>query len=273
MVQQWTSVLIIESGITSESELFMTYPKAACHAILPAAGVGARLSAAGDTHQPKQFRLLAGKPMLLYAVEAFMDCPKIESIWLGLSSGMAKPVEALLAGLKDRNKPIHCLETGGATRQLTVMNTLAAMLKQNVDAQDWALVHDAARPGITPHLIQHLIEQVVAQGESPYVGGLLAMPMADTVKEAVLSSNHSKRTIDRSRLWQAQTPQMFRLHALLEALQAATAAGDNVTDEASAIEALGGHPLLVEGAAYNLKVTQAADWLLMESLLKNEVSS
>jgi len=88
-----------------------------------------------------------------------------------------------------------------------------------------------------------------------------------------LSSNHSKRTIDRSRLWQAQTPQMFRLHALLEALQAATAAGDNVTDEASAIEALGGHPLLVEGAAYNLKVTQAADWLLIESLLKNEVSS
>ena len=149
------------------------------------------------------------------------------------------------------------LRCGGATRQQTVSNGLQA-LGGEVDASDWILVHDAARPGLTSAMVEHLIAAV---GDDP-VGGILALPMADTVKRGI--DHRITQTIDRSQLWSAQTPQMFR-HALLQrALQLAA----NCTDEASAVEALGLQPLLVEGSIFNFKVTRPDDAALATLVLK-----
>ncbi|MBU3582387.1 2-C-methyl-D-erythritol 4-phosphate cytidylyltransferase [Polynucleobacter sp. 15G-AUS-farblos] len=236
-----------------------------CHALLPTAGSGLRLG--GEL--PKQFQLLAGRPMLEYALGAFIESPHIESIWLGVSPGFVD--HPLLNNLVIGNKPIHVLPTGGPTRQETVRNTLAAMLDSGLDQNDWVLVHDAARPGITPQLIEKLIHAVGAGN----AGGLLAIPLADTLKQADLDSviagniPHSEKTIPRAHLWQAQTPQMFGIHDLHEALVNAIRLEADITDEASAMELAGFQPLLIEGAIRNFKVTHPADWDLMQLLLQS----
>ncbi|WP_128113531.1 2-C-methyl-D-erythritol 4-phosphate cytidylyltransferase [Polynucleobacter necessarius] len=237
-----------------------------CHVLLPTAGAGSRLG--GEL--PKQFQQLAGKPMLAYAIEAFLQSPLIESIWIGVSPGfMNNPI---LQSFSSASKPIYFLPTGGPTRQETVRNTLAEMLKADLAPHDWVLVHDAARPGITPALIEKLISAVTTS-ES---GGLLAVPLADTLKKADLDSvvagnvPHVEQTIPRDHLWQAQTPQMFalkKLHATLE--DAIRLEAEDVTDEASAMELAGFKPLLIEGATRNFKVTHPADWDLMQLLLSS----
>ena len=234
-----------------------------CHALLPTAGSGSRLG--GDL--PKQFQQLAGRPMLAYAIDAFMQSPQIESIWIGVSPGFID--NPILKNLAKGSKPIHFLPTGGPTRQETVRNTLAALLKSGIAAEDWILVHDAARPGITPALIEKLITSV--QGSN--IGGLLAVRLADTLKQADLDSviagniPHVEKTIPREHLWQAQTPQMFGLKSLHAALEDAIRLEADVTDEASAMELVGVKPLLIEGATRNFKVTHPADWDLMQLLL------
>jgi len=238
---------------------------AKCHALLPTAGTGSRLG--GDL--PKQFRQLAGKPMLAYAVEAFLQSPDVESIWIGVSPGFID--NPILKKLAQGNKPIHFLPTGGPTRQETVRNTLAKMLESGISENDWVMVHDAARPGITPELIEKLIQAVRVSK----LGGLLAMPLADTLKQADLDSAvagnlpHSEKTIPREHLWQAQTPQMFGLKNLHDALADAIRLEADVTDEASAMELAGFKPLLIEGATRNLKVTHPADWDLLQILLQS----
>lgn len=240
-----------------------------CHAVLPSAGMGVRLG--GDL--PKQFRHLAGKPMLLYALDAFFACPEVHSVWVGMSPSSNPFIHDLKSRYPQPTKRFEFLETGGPTRQQTVLNTLTMMLRMGVHPHDWVLVHDAARPGITAELIARLITLVKAQAQldsdQQHVqsGGLLAMPVADTMKETTQDAMRAKTTIDRSRLWQAQTPQMFPLKVLHDALDEAIRAGANITDEASAIERLGGQPLLVEGATRNFKVTHLADWELMELVL------
>lgn len=235
-----------------------------CHALLPTAGTGSRLGGA----LPKQFQELAGKPMLSYAIDAFVDAPQIQSIWVGVSAGFID--NPILASLSKTTKPLHCVATGGPTRQETVKNTLAAMLKAGIPETDWVLVHDAARPGITPAVIQKLIDVVRGSGE----GGLLAIPLADTLKMAdsasAIASNpiRAKKTISREHLWQAQTPQMFGLRALHDAIADGIRREADITDEASAMELIGMKPLLVEGITANFKVTHPADWSLMESILK-----
>jgi 2-C-methyl-D-erythritol 4-phosphate cytidylyltransferase len=239
--------------------------KRKCHVLLPTAGSGRRLG--GEL--PKQFQQLAGKPMLAYAVKAFMQCSLIESIWLGVSPNFVD--FPLLKNLVEGNKPVHILPTGGPTRQETVRNTLASMLETGLNQHDWVLVHDAARPGITTELIEKLIVAVSA-GKA---GGLLAVPLADTLKQADLDSvvagniPHSERTIPREHLWQAQTPQMFSIRDLHEALVNAIRQEANITDEASAMELAGFQPLLIEGATRNFKVTHPADWDLMQLLLQS----
>lgn len=236
----------------------------ACHAVLPTAGTGSRLG--GEL--PKQFQQLAGKPMLAYALEAFLESPHIQSIWVGVSPGFID--HPLLQDLAKGKKPIHFLPTGGPTRQETVRNTLAAMLKTDVSRDSWVLVHDAARPGLTPELIEKLITAV--QGSAS--GGLLAIPLADTLKRADLDSviagnlPHVEQTIPREHLWQAQTPQMFSLATLHEALENAIRLEADVTDEASAMELAGFKPLLIEGILRNFKVTHPADWQLMQAILQ-----
>jgi len=238
-----------------------------CHALLPTAGTGSRLG--GEL--PKQFQELAGKPMLFYALEAFLKSPRIQSIWIGVSPGFIN--NPILKAAPSVDKDVHFLPTGGPTRQETVRNTLAAMLKAGIAEDDWILVHDAARPGITPTLIEKLINSV----ENSNAGGILAVPLADTLKQADLDSvvagniPHSERTIPREHLWQAQTPQMFGLKQLYDALENAIRLEADVTDEASAIELIGAKPLLIEGATRNFKVTHPADWELMQLLLSADI--
>ena len=239
--------------------------KKKCHALLPTAGTGSRLG--GEL--PKQFQQLAGKPMLCYAIEAFLKTPQVESIWIGVSPGFID--NPILKAIANGAQGIQFLPTGGPTRQETVRNTLAAMLKAGIAEDDWILVHDAARPGITSALIEKLINSVQVSNE----GGILAVPLADTLKQADLDSviagniPHSERTIPREHLWQAQTPQMFGLKQLHDALESAIRLEADVTDEASAIELAGAKPLLIEGAARNFKVTHPADWELMQLLLSS----
>jgi 2-C-methyl-D-erythritol 4-phosphate cytidylyltransferase len=256
-----TSALIIESGMHVGNQSSQSLPQ--CHALLPTAGTGSRLGGA----LPKQFQELAGKPMLAYALEAFVQTLEIASIWVGVSPGFIE--NPILRTLSANSGSIRFLPSGGPTRQETVRNTLAAMLKAGIPENDWVLVHDAARPGISPELIQKLIHAVTKAGE----GGLLAMPLADTLKMADANSaiagnpNRAMKTISRDHLWQAQTPQMFGLKRLHDAIEEGIRLEDDITDEASAMELSGFSPLLIEGATRNFKVTHPADWELMQTIL------
>jgi len=236
-----------------------------CHALLPTAGSGSRLGGA----LPKQFQKLAGRPMLAYAIDAFCLTSEIKSIWVGVNPGFIE--NPILNGLVESNKPLHFLPTGGSTRQETVLNTLKVMMQSGISECDWVLVHDAARPGISPSLISKLIQAVAISD----VGGLLALPLVDTLKLADLNSPiarnyaHVEKTISRNHLWQAQTPQMFPLKKLHDALENGIRLEADITDEASAMELVGVNPLLIEGAMRNFKITHPADWDLMESLLQS----
>ncbi len=208
--------------------------------------------------------------MLAYALEAFIHTPEIASIWVGVSPGFIdNPILSKLSTLSGHASSIRFLPSGGPTRQETVRNTLAAMLKAGIPENDWVLVHDAARPGISPALIQKLIGEVNQSGE----GGLLAIPLADTLKMAdansAIAGNPSRalKTISRDHLWQAQTPQMFSLKRLHDAVEEGIRLEADITDEASAMELVGYKPLLIEGATRNFKVTHPADWDLMQAIL------
>lgn len=212
-------------------------------ALIPAAGVGIRMGA----DCPKQYLPLAGQPMLRHTVTAFLSSPVIAHTFVVVS-----PDDAYIDAVLDALTGVTVLRCGAATRKDSVANGLQA-LRAHVDAGDWILVHDAARPGLTPALIAKLID---ALNDNP-VGGLLALPVVDTVKRMEAGR---LQTISRDGLWLAQTPQMFRYALLARALREVT----EVTDEASAIEAIGYTPLLVEGHVCNLKVTRPADIALAE---------
>ncbi|MCS6785759.1 MAG: 2-C-methyl-D-erythritol 4-phosphate cytidylyltransferase [Thiobacillaceae bacterium] len=220
------------------------------HALVPAAGAGTRMGAA----RPKQYLELAGRPLLWYALHTLCRHPRIARVYVVLA-----PDDAWWGRYDwDGGDKLMVLSCGGATRADSVRAGLAAMAGE-VAGQDWVLVHDAARPCLTAALIDRLIE---ALREDP-VGGLLAVPLADTVKRAGADARIAA-TVDRSGLWAAQTPQMFRYGLLTAAL---AQAGGAVTDEASAVEALGHAPRLVEGARSNLKVTFPEDLELAGCLL------
>ena len=211
-------------------------------ALIPAAGVGARMEA----NSPKQYLNIAGKPMLRHALDAFLASPLIAHTYV---------VVSVDDGWIDEVIPEHgvtVLRCGGATRMETILNGLQA-LHGIVDVHDQVLVHDAARPGLTPALIAKLIAEV---GEHP-AGGLLALPVVDTVKRAG-QGNVSAATVPRDGLWLAQTPQMFSYALLRRALSEAPDP-QAITDDASAVEALGLSPKLVEGHPRNLKVTLPRD--------------
>ncbi|MCA1325912.1 2-C-methyl-D-erythritol 4-phosphate cytidylyltransferase [Herbaspirillum sp. alder98] len=228
-------------------------------ALLPAAGVGARMG--GDT--PKQYMTLAGKPMLHHALAAFADHPRIAHTFVVVSAADGWIDTLLEDALRDR---VTVLRVGGPTRQESVLNGLQAMRTEVADG-DWVLVHDAARPGLDAALIDRLLATL---GDDP-VGGLLALPVVDTLKRVSADdATRAQQTVPRAGLWAAQTPQMFRYALLQQALQRACDQGqlDAITDDASAIELLGLQPRLVEGSPRNLKVTLAADAALAEFFLK-----
>jgi 2-C-methyl-D-erythritol 4-phosphate cytidylyltransferase len=226
------------------------------HIIIPAAGAGNRMA----TAIPKQYLPLCGKPIVSHCIQTFFSCPRIASINLALSAEDFFWRSLTL----DSNSRLNLHYTGGDTRAQTVLNTLEAM-RPNVAEDDWILVHDAARPGLTTTLLNQLLDAV----EHDDVGGLLALPLADTLKQSN-AEQRVEKTIPREGLWQAQTPQMFRFNLLQKALASFDGAP---TDEAQAIEALGLQPKLVVGSLRNMKVTYPQDMALMEVLMQKELSS
>ncbi|MDN2701902.1 2-C-methyl-D-erythritol 4-phosphate cytidylyltransferase [Janthinobacterium sp. SUN100] len=221
-------------------------------ALIPAAGVGARMEAGS----PKQYLPISGKPMLRHALDAFLASPLIAHTYVVVSAE---------DGVIDTVVPeqgVTVLRCGGATRMETILNGLQA-LHGSIAAHDQVLVHDAARPGLTPALIAKLIAEVA---DHP-AGGLLALPVVDTVKRAGQNSL-SAQTVPRDHLWLAQTPQMFS-YALLHRALSQAPDPQAITDDASAVEALGLAPRLVEGHPRNLKVTLPRDIHTAELYLAN----
>ncbi len=228
------------------------------HALVPCAGTGSR----AGTAQPKQYQVVAGQPMVMHTLQALARVPQLASAWVILSpdDGFEWPEAAWPA----RFRREAC---GGATRAASVFNGLSAMLQAGLPAQDWVLVHDAARCLITPEAVSGLIG---ACRDDP-VGGLLALPLPDTLKSQMLDGQDARvaSTVPREDKWLAQTPQMFRLGALHAALAAAAVtAFEGVTDESSAMEHLGHAPRLVPGSAQNMKVTYPADFAIAEVVLR-----
>ncbi len=226
------------------------------HIIIPAAGAGNRMA----TAIPKQYLPLCGKPIVSHSIQTFFSCPRIATINLALSAEDFFWRSLTL----DSNSRLNLHYTGGDTRAQTVLNTLEAM-RPNVAQDDWILVHDAARPGLTTSLLDQLLDAL----EHDDVGGLLALPLADTLKQSN-AEQRVEKTIPREGLWQAQTPQMFRFNLLHQALVNFEGVP---TDEAQAVEALGMQPKLVVGSLRNMKVTYPQDMALMEVLMQKELSS
>jgi 2-C-methyl-D-erythritol 4-phosphate cytidylyltransferase len=218
-------------------------------ALIPAAGVGARMGAGS----PKQYIRIGGKPMLRHTLDAFLSSDLIAHTFVVVS-----PDDPTIDSVTP-NHGVTVLRCGGASRMESVRNGLA-VLANTLAPTDWVLVHDAARPGLNAELIEKLIR---ATGEHP-VGGLLGLPVVDTVKRCI--EGEACGTIPRNGLWLAQTPQMFRYSLLREALTAATDP-NTITDDASAVEALGLTPKLVEGHPRNLKVTLPDDIRIAELYL------
>lgn len=227
-------------------------------ALIPAAGSGSRMGEA----VPKQYRSLVGKPMIYHALQTLCNTDRIGTVCVVLAPGDKEWARHDWDGFSGKIRIFNC---GGATRAESVTNGLKALRAANcAQDQDWILVHDAARPGLSHTLVERLLDQV-AEDE---VGGLLAVPLADTLKRAD-DADRVMRTEPREHLWQAQTPQMFRTKLLLEALEKAPA---SITDDASAVEALGFSPRLVMGDAYNFKVTYPQDLKLAELILRERAA-
>jgi 2-C-methyl-D-erythritol 4-phosphate cytidylyltransferase len=221
-----------------------------CYALVPCAGVGARAGVPG----PKQYHPVAGQAVVAHTLAALLRVPRISATLVVLSPGDA---------LFERQVPGFggwVARCGGATRAATVANGIGELIARGAQAHDWVLVHDAARCLVRPAWVERLIGACWDDD----VGGLLALPLADTLKQE--RDGRVVATVDRAHKWIAQTPQMFRLGLLQRAL---AVAGAGVTDEASAIEALGHAPLLVEGSLENFKLTWPADFELAARLLSS----
>jgi 2-C-methyl-D-erythritol 4-phosphate cytidylyltransferase len=245
-----------------------------CFALVPCAGIGARAGATG----PKQYAPLAGRPLVAWTLEALAQVEALAATLvvlapgdtqfegLGLREAVAVAVAGAAAGSQGHR--LLVARAGGATRADTVAGGLDALLDHGARPDDWVLVHDAARCLVRPEAVRRLIEAC----RDDAVGGLLALPVADTLKRSTAEGEDHERvevTVPRTAIWAAQTPQMFRIGVLREALRAGLARADlAITDEASAVEAQGLQPRLVRGDFENLKVTWPEDFALAERLLR-----
>lgn len=228
--------------------------------LIPCAGTGSRaMTAEAPTpHLPKQYQLIAGQPLVLHTLAAFSRVQRLSGTLVAVARG-----DEFLA--QHASPHWFTAPCGGPTRADTVMGGLHVLLQHGAAMQDWVLVHDAARCLITPLQINGLIDRC----QHDDVGGLLAHPLPDTLKAAIIDPQGCPRadtTIDRSDKWLAQTPQMFRMGALKQALEHV---GAKATDEASAMQVLGHHPVLVPGGAHNFKVTYPEDFALADAILNS----
>ena len=227
-------------------------------ALVPAAGVGARFGAA----VPKQYSMLLGKSVLYHTLRVLQDSHSVAQIVLVISKE-----DAIFQMADYPFSKLQVLRLGGETRALTVKNALG-FLKENslIATNDWVLVHDAARCCLSLETLNRFIDMAKKFEQ----GALLALPVADTLKSAS-PDQFVQTTVDRTGLWQAQTPQMFPAALLTEALNQSDLS--QVTDEASAIEALGYAPALIEGELVNFKLTFASDSQLAEAILRSRDES
>lgn len=224
--------------------------------VMPAAGSGQRFAAA----TPKQYAPLAGSTVIEHALLRFESDPDCAGIVVAVS-----PMDTIWPAIAARRTRVIETAHGGEQRAHSVRNALRALAEHARD-DDWILVHDAARPCLTTADLQLLKRELAAHP----VGGLLAVPVADTLKRALEPGTHAAHvdeTVDRNGLWRAVTPQVFRLGVLLRALEAAIGAGRLPTDEAQAIEWSGQRPQLVAGRADNIKVTTAEDLAIASAIL------
>jgi 2-C-methyl-D-erythritol 4-phosphate cytidylyltransferase len=246
--------------------------RARCYALVPCAGIGVRAGAGG----PKQYAPLAGRPMVAWTLAALAEVVELAGTLVVLAPDDTQfGVLGLpgVGGALARGDRIATARVGGATRADSVAGGLEALLADGAHEQDWVLVHDAARCLLPPAAVRRLIE---ACRDDP-VGGLLAMPVPDTLKRSIAASADDERvetTVPRTAIWAAQTPQMFRIGLLRDALRAGLARADlSITDEASAIEAQGLQPRLVRGDFENLKITWPEDFALAERLLRGRAGA
>jgi len=224
------------------------------YALVPAAGFGARMG----NELPKQYLPLAGQPMIAHALGTLCACAEISTVFVVLAPGDTQFHSYDWSCFGDKLQTLYC---GGEMRAESVLNGLLAC---EAEPDDWVLVHDAARPCLTNAQLAKLIAEV----RDDAVGGILAVPVADTLKRDD-GDGRILCTESREQLWQAQTPQMFRAELLTQALQLP----GKFTDEASAVEALGLQPKLVACESGNLKVTYPQDLLLAELLLTQQGKS
>ncbi|MEO6984826.1 MAG: 2-C-methyl-D-erythritol 4-phosphate cytidylyltransferase [Paralcaligenes sp.] len=244
-------IAIVPAAGVGERARMHTAPVAGAEGVVAAARTGAQEAL------PKQYRLLKGEPMLRWAVKALLADTRIDQVRVAVAVHDGWVAQAL-AGLP-RTIWRFC---GGPSRAATVA---ASLLDAQLQADDWVLVHDAARPGLPPEALGRLIDTCLRHG----TGGLLALPVSDTVKQSVsrCGSDEVSVTVPRDALWLAQTPQMFPAERLVEALQMVQVGGITITDEAQALEHIGYHPWLVPGSVRNFKVTWPEDFELMEKWL------
>lgn len=223
-------------------------------ALIPAAGHGARMGA----QTPKQYLSLLGRPMIYHAIRRLCES-EIKRVYVVLAPEDVCWLRHDWDAFAPKLKPLFC---GGETRAQSVLNGLRA-IRHESHPKDWVLVHDAARPCLSRDHLAKLLDEL----EGDDVGGLLAVPVADTLKR-VGPDRRVVQTERREGLWQAQTPQMFRYGVLLEALLALE--GEAPTDESKAVESLGLRPKLVESDQRNLKVTYPQDLDLAKLILESE---
>jgi 2-C-methyl-D-erythritol 4-phosphate cytidylyltransferase len=222
--------------------------------VVPAAGVGRRMGGG----LPKQYRELRGRRVIEHSLARLLAHPGIAGVYVALS-----PEDGWWPGTEFAGHPAVHRVPGGRERCHSVLNALEALAEQACDA-DWVLVHDAARPCLR----RADLDRLFALEDHP-VGGLLGVPVRDTIKKAD-EAGAILRTVAREHLWHAFTPQMFRLGALRRALRETSRQGLLVTDDASAMEFMGWQPQLVEGHADNIKITRPEDLLLAGFYLERQ---
>ena len=225
-------------------------------AVIPAAGVGKRYS----SDIPKQYLPLSGIPVLLHSINKLVKLDEIEEILVVLN-----PEDTFWEKLNLSHPKVKAIH--GGLQRCNSVNSALEELSGRAKKGDWVLVHDAVRPCISDSDLKK-ITSIVNDEE---VGGLLAFPILDTIKE-VGENLDVQKTIPRGNLWSAMTPQIFRYEVLKQALEAAIMAGESVTDEASAIEAIGLTPRIIQGEKTNIKITHPSDMVLAESIINTLMS-
>ncbi len=225
-------------------------------AIVPAAGAGKRM----ESETPKQYLTLLDRPLLAHTCDALLSHPAIETLLLVVAEDDGRWQAAI------GPKYAACVHSviGGRERCHSVFNGVQ-LLRDRAAPDDWVLVHDAARPCLAYEDLDRLLKRV----EGDPVGGLLGLPVRDTMKRSDADARVLE-TVDRSQLWHALTPQVFRYALLFEALERIVASNEIVTDEAAAVERLGHRPLMVAGSGRNLKVTRPEDLQLAEWYLNQQ---